>query len=123
MGEAVDTVDRVARSARKIRSTTFRANSALWRARRTIDLSAMPTVDLAATVLARFGGAGLPAQVLCLDRSAVHRWALPKHRGGSGALIPARHHQREQGIALSPTDLVGTPMATGDPPRAGADDG
>lgn len=89
----------------------------------------MPPVEPAATVLARFGGAGPLAQLLRLDRSAVHRWALPKHRGGSGGLIPARHHQRllalaaAQGIALSPADLVGTPTATGDPPRAGADDG
>ena len=54
----------------------------------------MPPVEPAATVLARFGGAGTLAQLLRLDRSAVHRWALPKHRGGSGGLIPARHHQR-----------------------------
>ena len=40
----------------------------------------MPPVDPAATVLARFGGAGPLAQLLRLDRSAVHRWALPKHR-------------------------------------------
>lgn len=80
-------------------------------------------LDPAQTVLARFGGAGPLARHLGLDRSAVHRWALPKARGGSGGLIPARHHQRllalavSQGVALSPADLVGAP------PEARADDG
>ena len=89
----------------------------------------MPIVDPATTVLARFGGAGPLAQLLRLDRSAVHRWALPKHRGGSGGLIPARHHQRllilaaQHGITLTAADLVGAAPASGDSPNAGADDG
>ncbi|HEV7266522.1 MAG TPA: hypothetical protein VGN83_16605 [Falsiroseomonas sp.] len=89
----------------------------------------MTPVDPAATVLARFGGSGPLAQLLRLDRSAVHRWALPKQRGGSGGLIPARHHQRllalaaEQGIALTAADLVGAPPAAGQSPEPRADDG
>jgi hypothetical protein len=89
----------------------------------------MPIADPAATVLARFGGAGPLAQLLRLDRSAVHRWALPKHRGGSGGLIPARHHQRllalaaSHGIALTAAELVGAAAGSGDSPNAGADDG
>lgn len=97
--------------------------------RRTIYLAPMSTVDPAATVLARFGGSGPLAQLLRLDRSAVHRWALPKQRGGSGGLIPARHHQRlltlaaEQGIALTAADLIGSPGARAVPAEARADDG
>ena len=89
----------------------------------------MSPVDPAATVLTRFGGAGPLAQLLRLDRSAVHRWALPKHRGGSGGLIPARHHQRllalaaEQGIALTAADLIGAPPAAEASPEPRADDG
>lgn len=89
----------------------------------------MPMIDPAATVLARFGGAGPLAQLLRLDRSAVHRWALPKHRGGSGGLIPARHHQRllalaaQRGIALTAADLIGVATVPGESPDAGADDG
>ncbi len=89
----------------------------------------MPPVDPAATVLARFGGAGPLAQLLRLDRSAVHRWALPKQRGGSGGLIPARHHQRlltlaaANGIALSAADLVGTPPTASVSAGPKADDG
>jgi hypothetical protein len=48
----------------------------------------------ALTILARFGGAGPLSRLLGLDRSAVHRWALPKARGGSGGLVPAKHHLR-----------------------------
>lgn len=83
----------------------------------------------ALTVLARFGGAGPLSRLLGLDRSAVHRWALPKSRGGSGGLVPAKHHQRllalanAQGVALTAADLVGTANVAGEPPRSGADDG
>ncbi len=81
------------------------------------------------TVLARFGGAGPLSRLLGLDRSTVHRWALPKSRGGSGGLVPAKHHQRllalatAQEVTLSAADLVGTANVAGEPPKAGADDG
>ena len=87
-------------------------------------------LDPAQTILNRFGGAGPLSRRLGLDRSAVHRWALPKSRGGSGGLVPAKHHLRllsmaaAEGIALSAADLVGTVALAGEPPpKAGADDG
>jgi len=85
--------------------------------------------DPALTVLARFGGAGPLSRLLGLDRSAVHRWALPKSRGGSGGLVPAKHHlrllalARAEGVALTAAELVGAPTVAGEPPRSGADDG
>ena len=89
----------------------------------------MSTLEPAATVLARFGGSGPLAQLLRLDRSTVHRWALPRDRSGSGGLIPARHHQRllvlaaAEGIPLSAADLVGTPAAVSAETGGRADDG
>ena len=86
-------------------------------------------IDPAHTVLLRFGGAGPLSRLLGLDRSAVHRWALPRSRGGSGGLVPGRHHRRilalaaAEGIALSAADLIGAPSVAGDPPDARADDG
>ena len=83
----------------------------------------------ALTILARFGGAGPLSRLLGLDRSAVHRWALPKARGGSAGLVPAKHHLRllalasAQGVPLSAADLVGTTNIASDPPKAEADDG
>jgi hypothetical protein len=50
----------------------------------------------------------------------VHRWALPRARGGTGGLVPARHHRRllalaaAEGIALSAADLIGSPSAAAD---------
>lgn len=88
----------------------------------------MPLVDPAATVLARFGGSGPLARLLGLDRSTVHRWALPKARGGSEGLIPARHHRRVlhlaaiEGIALTAAELVGAQAADASQDRR-ADDG
>ena len=79
------------------------------------------------TVIARFGGSGPLSRRLGLDRSAVHRWALPKTRGGTGGLVPGRHHRRllalaaDEGVALSAADLIGAPAS--DPPDARTDDG
>lgn len=86
-------------------------------------------LDPAQMILNRFGGAGPLSRRLGLDRSAVHRWALPKSRGGSGGLIPAKHHRRllamaaAEGIALCAADLVDAPTIAGAPSNAGADDG
>ena len=86
-------------------------------------------IDSAQTVLTRFGGAGPLSRRLDLDRSAVHRWALPKSRDGSGGLIPARHHlglltmAAAEGVTLSAADLVGATPVTVDPPQRRADDG
>ena len=88
-----------------------------------------PMLDPARTVLARFGGAGPLSRLLGLDRSAVHRWALPKARGGTGGLLPAKHHQRllalaiAEGVVLSAADLIGVPDAEKGQAGHGADDG
>jgi hypothetical protein len=80
------------------------------------------------TVIARFGGSGPLARRLGLDRSAVHRWALPRTRTGTGGLIPSRYHRRllelaaAEGITLSAVDLIGQ-EARGEAPPPGADDG
>jgi hypothetical protein len=77
-------------------------------------------LDPAQSVIAQFGGAGPLSRLLGLDRSAVHRWALPRARGGTGGLVPARHHRRllalaaAEGIALSAADLIGSPSAAAD---------
>lgn len=86
-------------------------------------------IEPASTILTRFGGAGPLSRRLGLDRSAVHRWALPRSRGGSDGLVPAKYHQRllamatAEGIALTAADLVGMSPLIGTPPAARADDG
>lgn len=82
-------------------------------------------LDPAQTVLSRFGGAGPLSRRLGLDRSSVHRWALPKARGGCGGLVPAKYHQRllalaaSNGVRLTPADLIGVPES----PASRPDDG
>lgn len=86
-------------------------------------------IEPASTIITRFGGSGPLSRRLGLDRSAVHRWALPRHRGGSDGLVPAKYHQRlltmatAEGIALTAADLVGMSPVTDTPPAARADDG
>ena len=86
-------------------------------------------IEPANTILTRFGGAGPLSRRLGLDRSAVHRWALPRSRGGSDGLVPAKYHQRllamatAEGIALTAADLIGAAGAAITPPAPRADDG
>ncbi len=86
-------------------------------------------LEPAKTVLSRFGGAGPLAFRLHLDRSTVHRWALPRERTGGGGLVPAKYHQRllalaaAEGIPLTAADLIGVPTPPAQPPDARADDG
>lgn len=66
----------------------------------------------AASVIAKFGGARRLSELLGLDKSTVCQWRVPKARGGTGGLIPARHHAglmdlgREVGVKIRPADLV-----------------
>lgn len=86
-------------------------------------------IEPASAIITRFGGAGPLSRRLGLDRSAVHRWALPRHRGGSEGLVPAKYHQRlltmatAEGIALTAADLVGMSPVIDTPPAPRADDG
>jgi len=66
----------------------------------------------AASVIAKFGGARRLSGLMGLDKSTVCQWRVPKARGGTGGLIPARHHAvllelgREVGVRIGPADLV-----------------
>ena len=86
-------------------------------------------IEPASTIITRFGGAGPLSRRLGLDRSAVHRWALPRQRGGSDGLVPAKYHQRllamatAEGIALTAADLVRLSPVIDTPPAPRADDG
>jgi len=69
-------------------------------------------LDPADRVIKRFGGAQAMGELLSLHRSQVHRWRLPKDRGGCDGEIPRVHHvrlvelARQRGIALTTSDLI-----------------
>lgn len=64
-------------------------------------------------VIKAFGGCRPLARRLGLNHSWVVRWRKPDFEGGTGGLIPSRHHReilaaaREDGIRLKPADLIG----------------
>jgi hypothetical protein len=66
-------------------------------------------------VLEKCGGAPRVAEWLGIDPSRPYRWTYPRSRGGSGGVIPARHHDellrkaREFGVDLSPSDFFESP--------------
>lgn len=63
-------------------------------------------------IITSFGGHAVVAELLGLAVSAVYRWDYPKSRGGTGGLIPQRHHAallkvaRERDIAVAPQDFM-----------------
>jgi hypothetical protein len=78
-----------------------------------------PFLQPAASVISKFGGARKLSDLMDLDKSTVCQWRVSKERGGTGGLIPARHHEpllalaKKQGVRLGASDLVKRP-----PPRS-----
>ena len=69
-------------------------------------------LDPADKVIRAFGGAETLGKLIGKSRSQVHRWRLPRERGGCGGLIPPRHHVKlielahQEGVNLDKADLV-----------------
>ena len=67
--------------------------------------------NIALNIISKLGGYDIVAHIVGIDRSNVHRWTYPKHKGGTGGLIPTRHQAtlmvkaKELGIDLQPSDF------------------
>jgi hypothetical protein len=63
-------------------------------------------------VISRFGGVRPLARLLGKDPSTIHRWKQPADKGGLDGRVPSAVQvrlldlAREQGVELTPTDLV-----------------
>ena len=63
-------------------------------------------------IITSFGGHAAVAGIAGVAMSAVYKWDYPKARGGTGGLVPQRHHAallkaaRERGIAVLPQDFI-----------------
>lgn len=63
-------------------------------------------------VISRFGGVRPLARLLGKDPSTIHRWKQPADKGGLDGRVPSAVQvrllalAREQGVVLTPTDLV-----------------
>lgn len=62
-------------------------------------------------VIQKCGGAPIVSEIAGVDVSRVYRWRMEKSKGGTGGLIPSRHHAailtgaRARGVDLSPDDF------------------
>lgn len=72
-----------------------------------------PTIDdnLAARIVDKFGGATALANLLNCHVTRIYRWTYPVERGGTGGLVPQRHHvallklAKHHNVKLRPADL------------------
>lgn len=49
-------------------------------------------LDPADKVIRSFGGAVALGKLIGLHRTQIHRWRMPKERGGCDGIIPRSHH-------------------------------
>lgn len=70
-------------------------------------------IDPAHTIIEKLGGVGIVASTLGVNRQAVWKWTQPKNKsGGTGGLIPQRHHlplldlARSRDISLTAAEFL-----------------
>jgi hypothetical protein len=80
----------------------------------------VPGLEPAARIIHRLGGCAAVAAVVGTAVTAPYRWQYPRERGGTGGIIPQRHHRallahaRANAIALTAADFLAvTPEAAG----------
>ena len=88
------------------------------------NLNSEALLDPAKTVISKFAdseraGTAIVSEITGAHVTRVYRWMREKAVGGTGGLIPGRHHQqilaaaRERGIDLSAEELIGVaPIAS-----------
>lgn len=68
-------------------------------------------MEPARSIIARLGGAAVVARITETAYTAPYRWQYPRSKGGSGGLIPQKHHRklidyaRMNGVDLEPADF------------------
>lgn len=69
--------------------------------------------DVAKNLITKIGSIDRVADIAGVHRSNVHRWTYPKIRGGTGGMIPSRHHlkiimgaKEKYNIQILPQDLM-----------------
>lgn len=68
-------------------------------------------MNVASRVIEKFGGAYQLAELLGCRPSTIYRWTYPTEEGGTGGLVPQRHHvallklAKHHNVKLRPADL------------------
>lgn len=69
-------------------------------------------MEPARSVIQKLGGEARVSEITGTSYTAPYRWQHAKDKGGTGGLIPQKHHRaildyaREQGIEVGPSDLI-----------------
>lgn len=72
-------------------------------------------MDPASTIITKLGGEAKVSAITETAYTAPYRWQQPKDKGGTGGLIPQRHHPKllsfaqENKIDLKPADFLPVP--------------
>lgn len=72
-------------------------------------------MDPAQRIIARLGGEAQVAFITGTAYTAPYRWQAPRQKGGTGGVIPQRHHRRlldyarREGIALTADEFLPAP--------------
>lgn len=67
------------------------------------------------TVISRLGGLTKVSALCGVNISTVQRWKMPREKGGTGGLIPAKYmtallrHANESGASLTADDMIPKP--------------
>ena len=73
-------------------------------------------MEPANTIIARFGGPAEVAGITGVHRTRVYGWTWPRHKGGTGGLIPQTHIPKllqaaeARGIQLDGNDFLPAPQ-------------
>jgi hypothetical protein len=77
-------------------------------------------MEPASTIIKKLGGEAVVSKITETAYTAPYRWQQPREKGGTGGLIPQRHHPklltfaREQEIPLSPGEFLPTEEPVGE---------
>lgn len=69
-------------------------------------------MEPAQTIIRKLGGEAVVSEITGTAYTAPYRWQHSRERGGTGGLIPQKHHPRllafamAKGIALSPSEFL-----------------
>jgi monoamine oxidase len=77
------------------------------------------SLEPAASIISRLGGPAATARAAGVHANRPYRWMSPQSIGGTGGLVPQRHHRKlldwakSAGIELTPAMLVGVESVDG----------
>ncbi len=88
----------------------------------------MAGMEPAASIIERLGGPKVVSTITGAAYTAPYRWQHPRDKGGTGGLIPQKHHvtllsyAQQHGIPLSASDFLPSPSNPSAPAPSACDE-